>query len=114
MIDFACRKFDMKEIIKCSLNLSRSDFSIMMKMFSYKDFLSSKDIADKVNLDITTVQRTLKKLSEKGIINRKQVNLESGGYAYLYKIRSKDELKYQVTEIIGKWSESVRREINAW
>lgn len=114
MIDFACKKFDIKEIIKCSLNLSRSDFSIMLKLFSYKDFLSSKEISDKVSLDITTVQRTLKKLYEKGIINRKQINLETGGYAYIYKIKSKDELKNQITEIIEKWSETVKKEINNW
>lgn len=114
MIDFACKKFDIKEIIKCSLNLSRSDFSIMIKMFSYKDFLSSKEISDKVSLDITTVQRTLKKLYEKGIINRKQINLESGGYAYIYKIKSRDELKYQITQIIDQWSDTVRKEINNW
>ena len=114
MIDFACKKFDIKEIIKCSLNLSKSDFSVMQKLFVYKDFLSSKDISDKVDLDITTVQRTLKKLYEKGIVNRKQVNIDTGGYVYMYRIKSREELKYQITNIIDKWSGTVKHEIEIW
>jgi len=29
MIDFACKKFDLKEVIRCSLNFTKTEFKIL-------------------------------------------------------------------------------------
>jgi predicted transcriptional regulator len=114
MIDFACKRFDLSEIIKCGLGLSKTDYTILYKMLHLDEFYSSKEISDKIGLDVTTVQRSLKKLYEKGIILRKQINLDKGGYLFLYKIKPKNSIKEMIINVIDNWSSKVKTEIVKW
>ncbi|NCN86639.1 MarR family transcriptional regulator, partial [archaeon] len=42
MIDFACKKFDIEEVIKCSLALSKSDFRILKFLMQNDDSFSTE------------------------------------------------------------------------
>jgi len=114
MIDFACKRFDLNEIIKCGLSLGKSDFKIMQKLLYWKSFNDTKDIAKLTGFDITTVQRSVKKLFESEILLRKQINLKKGGYVFLYKVKDKKVLKKMLIEIINKWTTKTKTEILNW
>ena len=117
MIDFACKTFEIEEVIKCGLSLTKSDYNIMEFLIKNnkggKEY-SSNELSRTMNLDLSTVQRALKKLNEKNIIIRSQKNLHSGGYVYSYRIRDKSELRKILTEIIDNWSKKVKSEVEKW
>jgi len=48
---------------------------------------TSKEMAEVLGVDITSVQRRMKKLYEKGLVIRQQKNKEAGGYTYFYKVK---------------------------
>ena len=53
MIDFACRRFDLNEVIKCSLGLTKSDYKILQLLISESnEYLSSEEISKKIKIDI--------------------------------------------------------------
>lgn len=114
MIDFACKKFNLDEIIKCGLGLSRSDYFILSFLIKQNKEFSSNQIASKVDFDVSTSQRSLKKLREQGLISRRQVNLSSGGYIYYYKSKNKEEISKIILEIVNNWSKKVEKELENW
>lgn len=115
MIDFACKKFDMQEIVKCSLSLSKSDFNILKFLLknNSKKF-STDEISERLDLDQSTIQRSVKKLYEKGLVIRSQMNKEGGGYLFYYKIKSKAEINSLILEIIDNWTHTVKENIKKW
>lgn len=114
MIDFACKRFDLNEIIKCGLGLRKSDFKIMQKMIPCKSFNDTKEISKLTGFDISTVQRSVKKLYEKEILLRKQINLNKGGYIFLYKVKSKTAIKNILIDIIDSWTNKTKTAIERW
>jgi predicted transcriptional regulator len=114
MIDFACKQFDLKQIIKCGLGLTKSDFVVMEYFLSHRRECRTSSISENLNLNLTTVQKAVKKLFDKGVIIRHQKNLGGGGYVYTYECNSKFEIRRIVKSVIRKWSERVEEEIDKW
>jgi predicted transcriptional regulator len=115
MIDFACKKFSIDEVIKCSLALTKADYKTLIHLANNSDdWLSTEDIAKKLKLDITTIQRAVKKLTEKEMINRKQMNLEGGGYTFIYQIKNKKIMREKIMSIIKQWTSKVEEQLKKW
>ncbi|MCK5601510.1 MarR family transcriptional regulator [Candidatus Pacearchaeota archaeon] len=115
MIDFACKRFDLDEIVKCGLGLTKAELSIMK--FFVKNLgseFSSGDVAKELGLNLTTVQRAAKKLHGQKIIIRHQKNMSKGGYIYTYESVPKNEIRNILKKIIRKWSSKVEDQIDLW
>jgi len=115
MIDFACRKFNLDEIIKCGLGLTKAELVIMNYFVKNPRVeFTSNEVSKELKLNLTTIQRAAKKLHEKKIILRHQKNLGSGGYIYTYEASQKKEVREILKAIIKKWSYNVQNEIDNW
>jgi predicted transcriptional regulator len=116
MIDFACKKFELEEVIKCGLGLTKSDYRIFeffMRNARSKEF-GSVEIARSLSLDVSTVQRALKRLSEKNIILRSQKNLNNGGYVFIYRINERSIIKKIILDVVHNWVKKVEVELERW
>ena len=114
MIDFACKQFDLRDIIKCSLGLTRSDIQVFDHLLAHKGSRSSEEIAGKLKLDLSTVQRAVKKLHEKGLLVRMQTNLDGGGYVFAYRVQEKRAIRKIILDIVAKWTGRVEQELESW
>jgi len=114
MIDFACKRFDKNQVIKCGLGLTKADFEIMQLLVSTNDEMTTEDIADRLKVNLSTAQRAVKKLHEKNIVKRMQKNLDGGGYFFVYVSYSRDVIRKQIISIVRKWADKVEEEINKW
>jgi predicted transcriptional regulator len=114
MIDFACKTFKLEDVIKCGLGLTKADLKIFKFLIKLNAEATSEEISKKNHLDLSTVQRTVKKLYEKKILFRHQTNLDGGGYIFSYKTKSKKAITLILNEIITKWQERVENELNNW
>lgn len=114
MIDFACKKLDIEEVVKCSLSLSKSDYKILKYLMGNNSSHSTEKLASKIGLDKSTVQRSVKKLREKGLVSRGQINQSVGGYLFTYKIKEKEKIINLIIKIIDGWVENVHSEIRNW
>jgi predicted transcriptional regulator len=115
MLDFACKQFDIQEVIKCSLGLSKAEFQVLDALVKNPDReYQSQDLAKRTNLNVTTVQRAVKKLHEKGAIDRFQKNLAEGGYYFVYKVKEKRELRRIVLSTVQHWTRKVDEELEKW
>jgi predicted transcriptional regulator len=114
MIDFACKKFDLEEVIKCGLSLTKADFFILKFLIKNNSEFDSLNVSKKLKIDLSSAQRSLKKLREKGLVKRKQINLSSGGYVYKYSSKPKSEIKGMILDIVKSWSKRVEEELELW
>jgi predicted transcriptional regulator len=114
MISFACKNIELKDLVMCSFDLNKTDYKLFNFLIKQKKYLSINDISEKVNLDRTSVQKSIKRLFEKNIVLRLQKNINSGGYLFVYKIKDKKIIKEIILDITSSWSKKVKNEIEAW
>lgn len=115
MIDFACREFNLDQIIKCSFGLTKAEYSLLTSALEYKEeYFTAEELSKKIGLNLSTVQRGVKKLYEEKVLQRKQNNLEGGGYIYIYKVIPRQELRKLLLKTINNWTKRVETEINKW
>lgn len=115
MIDFACKKFDIEDVVKCSLALSKSDYKLLKFLIknSGRKF-NTEELSKELTLDKSTIQRGVKKLYEKELITRSQINQEVGGYLFLYSIKDKSKINEIILGIIDGWVKTVKDNIKKW
>jgi len=115
MIDFACKKMNIQDIVKCSLGLSRSDYSVMQYLAKgYRSYHATDEIAGKLGLNLSTVQRAVKKLYERNMLLRTQENLDGGGYVFLYRMKNKEAARKVVMTTVNNWAGKVESELCKW
>lgn len=115
MIDFACKRFSVEEVIKCSLGLTKSDYELMKLMLKNDEhWFSTDELSKKLSLNLSTVQRTVKKLLEDEVVQRQQENLSSGGYVFYYRIKDKREIRKKIMSIVNNWAKTVEKELRKW
>jgi predicted transcriptional regulator len=114
MIDFACREFNLKDIIKCSLGLARSDFAVFEFLLKHPGSHGTEAVASRLALDLSTVQRAMKKLHEKQLVRRMQKNLSGGGYVFEYQINDKKTIRKIIMGTVHNWTARVEQELETW
>jgi len=114
MIDFACKEFNLRDIIKCSLGLSRADLIIFEFLLKRSRPHSTEEIAQHLKFDLSTVQRAVKKLHEKQIVQRTQKNLPGGGYVFEYQLNDKKAIRKIIMGTVNGWTARVEQELNTW
>ncbi len=104
----------MEGLVKCSLALSKSDYRILMFFLENDESYTVKDLSEKLGLDRTTIQKSLKNLIRSGVLGQFQENLSPGGYRYIYKINEKEIIKDKIKQIINDWNNNVLKAIENW
>ena len=114
MISFACKTIELKDLITCSFDLNKTDYKLFMSLLSNKGFVTTNEIAKKVKLERSSVQKSIKRLVDKELVLRQQKNLSGGGYLFVYKIKDKPLIKKQILDTISKWNANVKSRIEKW
>jgi predicted transcriptional regulator len=115
MIDFACKEFKIEAVIKCGLNLTKADLQVLKYFLQFgQNWLKTETIADELKLNLSTVQRSVKKLHEREILIRSQNNMDGGGYFFVYKIQSKKDIRELIMDIVHNWVKRVDTELQTW
>lgn len=110
MIDFACKSVKIEEVIKCSFGLTKAELGVLNFLLKHLSTqFSSDDLAEKTKLDLSTIQRTLKKLHERDILLRTQKNMDSGGYFFVYELKNKKHIHDLLMKNIQGWVKRVER-----
>lgn len=115
MIDFACKEFKIEDVIKCALNLTKADLNVLKYFLNEKDqWVDTEYLSKILKLDISTIQRSVKKLHEKEILQRSQQNLDGGGYVFKYKVSSRAKIKNTIMSVVNSWADRLGQELERW
>lgn len=111
-MDFGCKRIDASDLIKCTFGLNKTEHEIFTFLLKSKACLTAGQLGEKLSLDRTTIQKAMKKLFESDIIERRQNNLDKGGYVFYYCVKKKKLIKEKMTGIINEWNNLAMEEIN--
>lgn len=114
MISFACKNVQLQEIVMCSFDLNKTEYSLLLSMLKNEEQLTIQEIATRVGFERSTVQKAIAKLLSKDLVERRQINLSSGGYHFVYEIVDKDEIKSRISKIVEGWYTNVIAAVNEW
>ena len=114
MIDFGCKQFKLMEVMKCALGLTKAEAQLLNSLIKTTDWLTTEKISKKSRLHLSTIQRAVKKLFVKGVLDRKQKNISDGGYFYVYRMKKKQEIKRLIMKTIREWESNLERELLKW
>jgi len=112
-LSFACKPFDLDEVVRCGLGLSKSEMRVFTASLRAGEF-NAGGLAARLGLDRTTVQKAVSKLLVKGLVRRRQRNRDGGGYEYVYAAPEKQVVRERVRSIAGNWFKAVDAGLEAW
>lgn len=112
MITFSCKKISEKELIRCSFNLNKTDYDLLIFMLKSDRMQTVLEIAKAMGLERTTVQKAMKHLVDKGLVKRAQTNLSGGGYVFSYSPNDKEDIKSRMKDITRRWYKGVEEAID--
>ena len=113
-ISFSCHHIDFKDLVMCSFNLNKTEYNLLMFLLSQQDSLSASQIGEMTKKDRTTIQKAIKKLFEKELVLKHQVNLDTGGYTFVYKVKDRAYIRGTILDIVNKWHKGVVESIQNW
>ncbi len=113
MVTFSCKKITQEELIRCSLNLNKTEYNVLMYLLKHNKLLKVIEIADALKLERTSVQKALKSLFKKDLVIRQQKNISAGGYVYFYQAKNKEAIKETMKKITYEWYKNVERMIDS-
>jgi len=113
-LNFICRGFTVEELLQCSFNLNKTGLRILKYLIDEKEEKTIEEIKKVMKKDRTTIQRSVKNLFREQLIYRRQINLEKGGYIFVYKSAPKTQLKEKIYKIFESFEETVGKEIQRW
>lgn len=99
-----------REIVKKILDLKETDLLV------YRELLRIgrarvKDIADSINRDRTTVQRSLNRLVRAGLCSKEKRILKSGGYFYVYYTSDPKKIRSLLEECLDRWYHKIKEKL---
>ncbi|NHI83747.1 MAG: MarR family transcriptional regulator [Candidatus Thorarchaeota archaeon] len=95
------------DLLCCAFGLRSTEIDALFSLMSGP--LTVKEIASKVGRDRSTVQRVLKKLCQKGLVEQEERTFDRGGYYYVYSAVSSTEVRDQVLAQLEEWYNQTRK-----
>ncbi len=111
MITFACKTINKEDVVRCALNLNKTEYSVLDFFFKNQKRQTTLTFSKCLGLERTTMQKALKNLMKKKIIERKKETLKSGGYVFVYELKNKNYIKKRIKETISNWHRSALEKI---
>ncbi|MFB6215605.1 MAG: helix-turn-helix domain-containing protein [Candidatus Aenigmatarchaeota archaeon] len=112
-IDFACETIEVEDLIRCSFQLKSSDYTVIRKLMDNGE-MDIDSIADSTGLERSTVQKSLQRLIDRDLARKRQVNITSGGYKYIYSSVDKENIKERVTKLMEDWINGAKSTLMEW
>lgn len=111
---FACKTISFDELIKCSFNLNKTDYNLLTFLIKNDERMTVVEIAEKMGLERSTVQKSIKNLVSSELVKRLQINKEGGGYIFYYQIKDKQYIKHQMMTLMDSWVQKAKDQISRW
>lgn len=111
MIKTPCTTYTLESIMCCIFGIKTFDVLVYFTLLN-NGILRVNDIAELLNRDRSTIQRSVQNLVNAGLVKRRQINLKEGGYFYKYEAIPFSEVKEIIKDTMEKWCREVREWID--
>lgn len=115
-MSFSLSSFDSEEltcfdIIKVTYALSENELEVMM-CIKHSQPVDIKTIGTIIPKDRATITRSIQRLMRIGFVKKTKINLDRGGFKYIYSSLSTEEIKSKLNVLIRRIAERMQTAIN--
>ncbi len=115
-MSFSLSSFDSEEltcfdIIKVTYALSENELEVMM-CIKHSQPVDIKTIGTIIPKDRATITRSIQRLMGIGFVKKTKINLDRGGFKYIYSSLSTEEIKSKLNVLIRRIAERMQSAIN--
>ena len=109
------KNIDLKYILRCILKLSITDVTIYHTLLNNNgnDPLTVSEISAVVKKSRSTVEKSLMKLIQLGLVARRAVLTRRGGYTYVYYALPIDHVKQRLLQLVNSYYDIARELIES-
>ena len=116
-MSFSLSSFDNEEltcfdIIKATYALSENELEVMM-CIKHSQPTDIKTIVDIIPKDRATITRSIQRLMGIGFVKKTKINLDRGGFKYIYSSLSTEEMKSKLKELLHRIAERMDSAIDS-
>ncbi len=95
------------DLLCCAFGLRNTEIDAFFSLLSGPKTV--REISTQVNRERSTVQRVLKRLHKKGLVEQEGRTFDRGGYYYVYRAVSTKDVRDQILSQLERWYNETRR-----
>ncbi len=106
-----CTTWTFDNLMACVFGIKVSDVKVYFDILRHGPSRIN-EIAERINRNRSTVQRSVQNLMNAGLVKRKQVNIKEGGYYFIYEAIPFEEAKKIIKKTIKEWYNNMEKWID--
>lgn len=91
------------DLLDCIHGLNERDQVVFQLVQQAEEGLTVDDVTDRMDCERSTAYRSISRLLEAGVVVQEQVNYEHGGYYYVYRSRTSEEVAHDMQRLLNDW-----------
>jgi predicted transcriptional regulator len=91
------------DLLGCIHGLNERDQMVFQLLQPAEEGLTVDDVVDRMDCERSTAYRSISRLVETGVVVQEQVNYEHGGYYYVYRSRTSEEVAHDMQRLLNDW-----------
>ena len=99
------------DIVQCVFNFNKMDIEVYKKLQKLGE-TRANILSKHINRERSTVYRSLQKLTNCGLCDKKTKTIVSGGYYHIYSCKDAKTIKIQLENCIDEWYRSMKKIIS--
>jgi predicted transcriptional regulator len=103
MGEYLQREMACEGLLDCFHGLKELDREVFGVLADAEGPMTVDEIAEVVDRERSTAYRSLKRLSDAGIVQKEQVNYDDGGYFHVFKLVPADQIANEMQRMLNEW-----------
>ena len=95
------------DLLECIHGLNERDQAVFRTLQRADEGLTVDDVADRLDCERSTAHRSISRLVEAEVVVQRQVNYDHGGYYYVYRPRTPEEVADEMRRLLTSWYATV-------
>ncbi len=87
----------------CIHGLNDRDQMVFQLLQQVEEGFTGDDVAERMDCEPSTAYRSISRLLEAGVVVLEQVNYDHGGYYYVYRSRTSEEVVHDIQRLLNDW-----------
>ncbi|MFB6268639.1 MAG: helix-turn-helix domain-containing protein [Halobacterium sp.] len=103
MREYLERDMDCEGLLECFHGLRELDRDVFELLVASSDPLTVDDVSDRIDRERSTAYRSVQRLIDVDLVEKRQVNYDHGGYYHVYDAADPDEIADDMQRMLNDW-----------
>jgi predicted transcriptional regulator len=103
MREYLQRDMDCEGLLECFYGLRDLDRRVFGLLVESEESLTVDEVSDRIDRERSTAYRSVQRLMDAGLVEKRQVNYDHGGYYHVYEPADPDEIADDFQRLLNDW-----------